>query len=95
MIQKTAFKIILGDDFTDYEVACTLLGVEPLEFRRIQLCINFSKKDSKKENTIFSKATTNANTRRTPNVVKETLCRTQRYEKSPLPFLSRLLNKQN
>ena len=93
-IQKTAFQIILGDDFTNYEVACTLLGVEPLEFRRIQLCINFSKKDIKKDNTIFSRATTYANTRRTPNVVKETLCRTHRYEKSTLPFLSKLLNKQ-
>ena len=93
-IQKTAFQIILGDDFTNYEVACTLLGVEPLEFRRIQLCINFSKKDIKKDNTIFSRATTYANTRRTSNVVKETLCRTHRYEKSSLPFLSKLLNKQ-
>ena len=40
-IQKIAFKIILGDDYISYDVACTLLGVEPLELRRTQLCLNF------------------------------------------------------
>ena len=43
-IQKIAFKIILGDDYISYDVACTLLGVEPLELRRTQLCFIFPRK---------------------------------------------------
>ena len=52
-IQKTAFRIILDDESINYDVACTLFGAVTLEFRRLQLCINFAKKDVKKESTIF------------------------------------------
>ena len=87
-------KIILNENYLDYETACTIFGVEPLEFRRIQLCINFAKKDIKKDNTIFTKVKTISKTRRTPKLVKEYKCRTRRYEKSSMPYLSKLLNKQ-
>jgi hypothetical protein len=93
-IQKAAFHIILEENYTTYEVACTLLGVEPLEYRRVQLCINFAKKDIKRDTTIFTKTIKLANTRRQPTTVKEIKCRTQRYENSSLPYLSKLLNKQ-
>ena len=36
-VQNAALKIILGESYISYEVACTLLGVEPLELRRTQL----------------------------------------------------------
>ena len=93
-IRKTAFQIILDENYLNYETACTLFGVEPLEFRRIQLCLNFAKKDVKKDNTIFTKVQTLPKTRRTPKLVKEYKCRTRRYEKSSMPYLSKLLNKQ-
>lgn len=93
-IQKTAFRIILDDDSISYDVACTLLGAEPLEYRRVQLCINFAKKDVKKESTIFTTNTRTTTTRRPPKLVREVKCRTQRYLKSSLPYLSKLLNKQ-
>ena len=92
-IQKTAFKIILGDDYLSYDVVCTLIGVDPLEFRRTQLCLKFTKKEFKKENTIFKKFQEMPQTRQT-NKVQETLCRTQRYQNSSLPYLSKLLNKK-
>ena len=93
-IQKTAFRILLGDNYISYDVACTLLGVEPLDLRRRQLCLNFSKKDLKKDNTIFKKCPVMPQTRRVPKLVQEFLCRTHRYENSSLPYLSKLLNKQ-
>ena len=93
-IQKTAFRILLGDNYISYDVACTLLGVEPLELRRTQLCLNFSKKDLKKDNTIFKKCPVMPQTRRVPNLVQKIFCRTQRYENSSLPYLSKLLNKE-
>ena len=91
-IQKTAFKIILGDNYLNYDVACTLFGVEPLDFRRIELCLNFAKKDMKKDNSIFIKNLDIGRTRRKPDLVKNIKCRTKRFEKSSLPYLSRLLN---
>ena len=91
-IQKTAFKIILGQNFINYEVACTLLNTEPLELRRYQLCVKFSKKDIKKTNTLFTINKQSNLTRTKPKVVKEYQCRTTRFEKSSIPYLSKLLN---
>ena len=91
-VQKTAFRIILENSYTNYETACTLLCVEPLEFRRIQLCINFAKRDLKKEDTIFSRIGSQPKTRSKPKLVNEYKCRTSRYQKSSMPYLSRLLN---
>ena len=91
-VQKIAFKIILGEHFQSYDVACTLFGVEPLELRRTELCLNFAKKDIKKDTSVFSKNHEESRTRRKPDLVKEFKCRTKRFEKSSLPYLSRLLN---
>ena len=91
-VQKTAFKTILENDYIDYETACTLLCVEPLEFRRIQLCLNFAKRDFKKDETLFTRICFQPNTRAKPKQVKEFRCRTSRYKKSSVPYLSRLLN---
>ena len=92
-VQKTAFKIILENDYIDYETACTLLCVGPLEFRKIQLCLNFAKRDLKKNETIFSRIGFQPKTRAKPKLVKEFRCRTSKYQKSSVPYLSRLLNK--
>ena len=43
-IQKVALKIILEDDYISYEVACTILNILPLNFRRTELCTNFAVK---------------------------------------------------
>ena len=92
-VQKNAFKIILEKSYIDYETACTLLSVEPLEFRREELCIKFAKKDIKKVNTLFRKVEVVTKTRAQPKLVHEYSCRTRRYQNSSMPFLSRLLNK--
>ena len=91
-VQKTAFKIILGQNYINYEVACTLLNTEPLELRRTQLCLKFSKKDVKKENTLFKKNKQSSKTRTKPKIVMEQQCRTNRFKKSSIPYLSKLLN---
>ena len=43
-VQKVALSIILADNYTNYDVACTLMGIEPLEMRREQLCVKFALK---------------------------------------------------
>ena len=48
-VQKTALRIILGDNYITNNVACSLLDVETLENRREILCLNFARKEFKKE----------------------------------------------
>ena len=93
-VQKQAFRVILGPDYISYEVACTVLWMEPLSIRRIQLCLNFAKKEVKRDQSLFTKAHRINNNRSTPKLVEEYRCRTKRFQKSSMPFLSRLLNDQ-
>jgi hypothetical protein len=88
-VQKTALIIILGTNFMNYEVACTLLGIEPLAYRRETLCLNFAEKDVKKDNSLFNKSEVNT---RNKNLVIEPKCNTKRFRNSSIPYLSRLLN---
>ena len=43
-IQKTSLKIILGDNFVDYQAACEMSGLEKLETRRQTRLLVFAKK---------------------------------------------------
>ena len=88
-VQKTALMIILGTNYFDYEVACTLMGVEPLAIRRETLCLKFAEKDVKKDNSLFNKSEVNT---RNKNLVIEPKCNTKRFRNSSIPYLSRLLN---
>ena len=93
-IQKASFKIILGESYISYEVACTILGAEPLELRRAQLCLKFAKKDFKKTDSLFQKTEKTTKTRSKQMPVIEPKCRTSRFEKSSIPYLSRILNRE-
>ena len=50
-VQKVAVKTILKDDYSNYEEALTLVGLEKLQVRRRQLCLIFAKKCWKNEKT--------------------------------------------
>ena len=93
-IQKQAFKIILGHEYISYDVACTILAMEPLHIRRTQLCLNFAKKDLKKSKSFFMKVTKPTQTRSIKKLVKENNCRTKRFQNSSIPYMSKLLNNQ-
>ena len=83
-IQKLALGIILGENFVNYEVACTLMEIEPLEIRREQLCLNFARKNIKQENTLFTTAPKLVNTRSKKNVVVEPKCNYKRLKNSSI-----------
>ena len=76
----------------DYNVACTLAELEPLDCRREQICLKFAKKDFKKENSVFMKNEAAVSTRN-PKLVREPKCNTKRFQKSSIPYLSKLLNQ--
>ena len=91
-VQKVALLLILGENYVDYDVACTIMGVEPLCIRREELCLKFARKNIKQENTLFHKVTQLSNTRSKEKVVIEPGHNTKRYKNSSIPYLSRLLN---
>ena len=102
-VQKCALHVILGENYQSYTQAIFTLGVEKLSQRRFRLSLNFARRCEKNqkyanwfklsENSIPP----NRNTRGGMNtkLTKYTPVpyRTERYQKSPLPFLTNLLNE--
>ena len=102
-VQKCALHVILGQSYESYDEATRILGLEKLHERRLKLCLSFAKRCEKspKYSTWFrlseSPPTTNIQTRGTSNNQRTKYitvpARTNRYEKSPLPFMTKLLNE--
>jgi hypothetical protein len=95
-IQKICVNIILCDSEWEipYFVGCTMLGVEPLSFRRTDLCIRFAQKTSQdpRHVDLFVRSTNQFDTRQEKPPYRDYQCRTGRFFKSPLCYLTRLLN---
>ena len=97
-VQKAFHHIALGNSYFDYESALDITRLETLEARRIRLCINFSKKASKHPKHRHWFAPTNSeipNTRRIKMKFKKPICRLKRFECSPIPYLTSLLNNSS
>ena len=91
-VQKTALKIILKDQYKDYESALKTTNLMNLEKRREHLCLEFALSCTKKENTanLFSK--------NDQNIIKKEkyfvkFANNERLKKSSIPYMQRLLNQ--
>lgn len=93
-IQRVAFKIILQNQYRSYSVACRAFSTLTLEERRENLSLKFARKNLKSKHPFFKKVNSSVNTRSKKNLVQEYRCRTSRYKKSSLPYLSKLLNNK-
>ena len=91
-VKKTTLYVILGNSYINYEDACSLSGLDTLKQRRESLCYGFAKKNLKSNDILFTKDNITLNLRRDKQKVKEYFCNTKRFEKSPLPYLAKLLN---
>ena len=101
-VQRSAFHIILGEGYANYQDALLKLNCDKLSDRRMKLCETFAKKLVKHKqfkNWFDEKSDklTNMNTRFKKAKVKykEVLTRTERYQKCPIPFLTNILNSMN
>ena len=97
-IQKICIQLILGDcQFRiPYLVGCTMLSsIAPLEIRRLELCKSFIQRASldPQHSDMFVKNTSTIHTRNNKPLYREYNYRNKRFYKSPLCFLTRLLNK--
>ena len=95
-VQKVAVKVILGKNYTSYKAGLELLKMENLDKRRERLCLSFAKKSiqNEKASKLFPKnqSTHNMKKRRTKKF-KPRITKTTRYQKSAIPYLINMLNK--
>ena len=93
-VQKSACAIILGKEYESYENALYVLNLEKLSARRQTLCLKFAKRafKSDKFSSWFVPDKKTYNTRRKMCKTKPAQARTTRFKKSPLPYLTSLLN---
>ena len=90
-----ALTIIRGKNHTSYRDALVYFDMKTLDERRKELCLKFEKKapTSEKFCNWFSKDDNIVNTRSTKTSLREVYTRTSRFARSPLPYLTKLLNK--
>ena len=88
-VQKCLAHIILGEDYTSYDIALEKLGLEPLEDRRTKLCIKFAKKAEKHEKfkEWFKLNNNNSKTRQNKTKYCDVISRHTRFQNSPISFL--------
>ena len=93
-VQKSALHIILGDKYACYKNAIKTLNIDDLETRRNKLCLKFGKKcetnDKFKHWFKFNNQT--LNTRQAKTKYVKVKARLYRLEKSPISFLTNMLN---
>ena len=93
-VQKTALAVIRGEYHTSYSDALIKFGLETLEDRREKLCLKFALKAYRnpKFTSWFVTNIPEVNTRSVKTHLKQIHTRTKRFEKSPIPYLTNLLN---
>ena len=105
-VQKCALAIVMGDKYNNYDEAREVLGIDRLSDRRKTLCENFARKAAKSDrfqnwfNQIEYKDNKCSISTRSKKNTKSPLyhtipTRTRRYKKSPLPYLTEMLNQMN
>ena len=96
MLQKKAFGIILGSAYGSYSNALRTLKQDQLQTRRLMLCTKFAKKctEHPRHSDLFEPNPRYSVNPRNKNKFITPICRTSRYYKSAVPFLTRILNKK-
>ena len=93
-VQKCASHIILGEAYNSYSNALEILELETLEARRYKLALKFALKAEKhtKFKKWFKIKEKQVETRQTSDKYCHVRSKHVRYEKSPISFLTKLLN---
>ena len=93
-VQKCALKIIFQERYNTYKQALKLTNLHRLSNRRSKICIKFALKAEKhnKFKTWFKLNRKTFHTRSIPMKYCPVISRTKRFEKSPLSYLTNLLN---
>ena len=88
-VQKSAMRIIMQDDYTNYEEALEYLMLAKLSDRREKLSLKFAQKCT---NNALTSDLFPLNNERNKEKYKVTFANTDRLKNSAVPYLQRLLN---
>ena len=97
-VQKSAVRVILKRKYTNYKDGLKELKIESLEKRRENLCLRFAKKCLKNEKVkdfFPKKKQKHKMIKRKVKKFKINNAKTKRYSNSAIPYMQRLLNKEN
>ena len=94
-IQKTCLKVILGENYIDYQSALEMTGLQSLHDRREDRCLKFALKALKhpRNGKMFPKNTNNSKQVRNREIFKVNFAHTEQYRKSAIPYCQRKLNE--
>ena len=96
-IQKSAVKLILKENYENYESALKLLNLDTLFKRREKLCLRFAKKCLKIENfkqlLPVRKSKHDMRKRKSEKFLIKNI-ETERYKKSAIPAMQKMLNDE-
>ena len=93
-VQKVFLHILLGNKYISYKSALSFCCLESLAERRMKLCTKFAKKalQNEKHSHWFVRNNKKVNTRSKPALLKMPRYRCERFRRSPIPYLTNLLN---
>ena len=94
-VQKCAVCIIIGYQYSSYTAALSSLDLEPLDDRRVKLCLNFALKAEKhpRFSSWFTPSVKIRDTRGDCNKYSKTRSNHARFDKSPINYLTNILNQ--
>ena len=96
-VQKSAIKVMLQDNYNGYKNGLAQLGLDDLDSRRTNLCLDFAKKCAKSEKMchMFPKNTKNHNMdTRNNEVYMVQHANTGRLQNSSIIYMQKLLNSE-
>ena len=93
-VQKSALRIILSRGYQTYKNALDQVQLDTLYSRRERLCMKFARKCVKSNKFChwFKNEDRESITRQKNQKFRSVYSRTMRYEKSPISYITRLLN---
>ena len=94
-IQKTALKIILGESYEEYETALDQCKLKTLDQKREDLCLMFALKCTNVEQHKHLFKLSENPLLHHPTKYETPFCLLERYRKSPIPYLTDLLNRHH
>ena len=96
-VQVASMKSIFKKQYSNYKEALKIANLTTLDFRREKMCLKFAKdclKIDKLKKMFPLKTKDHEMANRNTDRFKVNHAKTERYAKSSIPYLQRLLNKQ-
>ena len=96
-IQKVAVRLIMGKNYKNYSHSLNALNLDSLNKRRRNLCLRLAKnclRNEKMKNLFPIRKSKHSMKKRNERKFQSKIINSKRYEKSALPFMTKLLNHE-